>query len=67
MNELRAVRIGFFVGCAGLLLGCAVSARTPVFVTYRSPAPRVCANGEIEFCERLSAFVWSQCECLKGP
>ena len=65
MSYLRAMRRASLI-CfmAPFVVGCASSATYPLWNSSRDPKTLVCAAGQTQFCERLSASVWGKCDCV---
>lgn len=60
----KAMRIAILIFVPTFATACSTSARVPVLSLRDEPKALVCASGQIQFCERLSGFVWGRCDCV---
>lgn len=60
------LRLGVLLCVSVFSFGCAGGPGFPVLTSSSSPETLVCGYGEVQYCERLSGFVWGQCECVRA-
>jgi len=61
MNRFKPMLL---LGFTAVLAACASDPGLPVLTSSQDPDALVCAIGEMQYCERLSAYVWAKCECI---
>jgi hypothetical protein len=63
MIHVRTILVTALLGATALVTACTGNPRLSLFTSSGNPHTLVCPEGTVEYCERISAFVWGKCDC----